>query len=123
LRWLSRPWAGSPLRCPSGASGFFAGVGPVAADLRVKHYARSQHHQRRWISGGSALALDFSTPNLSVPQYAVPVGPFGSACASGLATARTFSSGENWEGLRKVAIHMAGEFELFLKLPHDCSPP
>ena len=31
-----------------------------------------------------ALALDFSTTNLSTPQYAVPVGPFGSACASGL---------------------------------------
>ncbi len=50
-----------------------------------------------------ALALDFSTINLSAPQYAVPLGPFGSACTSGAATARIASSGENWEVLREVA--------------------
>ena len=40
----------------------------------------------------------------SETQYAVPLGPFGSACTSAPATARTSSSGENWEGLREVAM-------------------
>ena len=53
-----------------------------------------------------ALALDFSTVDLDAPQYAVPPGPFGSPCSSILTTpsAGLPRSGENWEGLRNVAL-------------------
>jgi phospholipase C len=51
-----------------------------------------------------ALALDFSTPDLSAPQYVVPPGPFGTACTSGVATPFAPTSGdENWNGLATVA--------------------
>lgn len=53
-----------------------------------------------------ALALDFSAADLSAPQYAVSPGPFGTLCTSAAPTpfAGTRSGGENWQGLRNVAM-------------------
>jgi len=52
-----------------------------------------------------ALALDFSTVDLDAPRYAVPPGPFGTPCSSIIAAPFAgVSSGENWGGLRKVAL-------------------
>ena len=53
-----------------------------------------------------ALALNFSNADLDAPQYAVPPGPFGAPCSSGVPTpfASTGSSVGNWEALRKVAL-------------------
>jgi len=52
-----------------------------------------------------ALALDFSTVDLDAPQYVVPPGPFGAPCSSIIPTPFAgVSSGENWGGLRKVAL-------------------
>jgi len=53
-----------------------------------------------------ALALDFSGTDLAAPQYAVPPGPFGTACTSMVPTpfSNTGSAGENWHALRDVAL-------------------
>lgn len=53
-----------------------------------------------------ALALNFSAPDLTAPQYAVPPGPFGTACTTGSSTpfASTRPSGENWAALGDVAM-------------------
>jgi len=53
-----------------------------------------------------ALALDFSVGDLAAPQYVVPPGPFGTVCSSGVPTpfTKTRSAGENWDGLRDVAL-------------------
>jgi phospholipase C len=53
-----------------------------------------------------ALALDFSVVDLAAPQYVVPPGPFGTVCSSGVPTpfTKTRSAGENWDGLRHVAL-------------------
>jgi phospholipase C len=53
-----------------------------------------------------ALALDFSVVDLAAPQYVVPPGPFGAPCISGVPTplTKTRSEGENWDGLRDVAL-------------------
>jgi phospholipase C len=52
-----------------------------------------------------ALALDFSLADLAAEQYAVPPGPFGTACISAtpLPFSNTRSAGENWDALRDVA--------------------
>jgi phospholipase C len=52
-----------------------------------------------------ALALDFSLADLAAQQYAVPPGPFGTACISEapMPFSNTRSAGENWDGLRDVA--------------------
>jgi phospholipase C len=49
-----------------------------------------------------ANALDFSTPNLRANQYAVPAGPFGSACAVST-PAPPGAGGENWAALLALA--------------------
>jgi phospholipase C len=53
-----------------------------------------------------ALALDFSLSDLTAPQYAVAPGSFGSVCTSTLTTPSPTarSAGENWDGLRNVAL-------------------
>jgi phospholipase C len=53
-----------------------------------------------------ALALDFWAVDLAAPQYAVPPGPFGAPCISEVSTplTKTRSAGENWNGLRDVAL-------------------
>ncbi|MFL6444334.1 MAG: alkaline phosphatase family protein [Candidatus Sulfotelmatobacter sp.] len=53
-----------------------------------------------------ALALDFSLSDLTAPQYAIAPGSFGSVCTSTLRTpsATTRSAGENWDGLRNIAL-------------------
>jgi phospholipase C len=52
-----------------------------------------------------ALALDFSLADLTAPQYQVPPGPFGAPCSSAVAAlSDTRSVGENWDGLREVAL-------------------
>ena len=53
-----------------------------------------------------ALALDFSATDLAAPQYAVPPGPFGTACMSMVPTpfSNTRSAGENWHALRDAAL-------------------
>lgn len=53
-----------------------------------------------------ALALDFSSLDVTAPQYSVPIGPFGSICLSGVTTpfAQTRSATENWNGLRSTAL-------------------
>ena len=53
-----------------------------------------------------ALALDFSLSDLTAPQYAVAPGTFGSVCTSTLTTpsATARSAGENWDGLRNIAL-------------------
>src|SRR5215813_6035998 len=53
-----------------------------------------------------ALALDFSVVDLAAPQYSVPPGPFGAPCNLGVSTplTKTRSAGENWDGLRDVAL-------------------
>ena len=53
-----------------------------------------------------ALALDFSAADLSSPQYAVPPGPFGTACTSVVPKpfSNTSSAGENWDALRDLAL-------------------
>ncbi len=45
-----------------------------------------------------ALELDFANPNLTVPQFTVPVGPFGGACQAGAPV-----TGEDWLPLRDLA--------------------
>jgi phospholipase C len=53
-----------------------------------------------------ALALDFSVPDVAAPQYAVPPGPFGSSCISGVPTpfAQADLASENWSSLRVQAF-------------------
>jgi phospholipase C len=53
-----------------------------------------------------ALALDFSVPDVAAPQYAVPPGPFGSSCISGVPTpfAQAGLASENWSSLRVQAF-------------------
>ena len=53
-----------------------------------------------------ASVLDFSSPDVTAPQYSVPSGPFGSICLSGVATPfeQTRSASENWDGLRSTAL-------------------
>jgi phospholipase C len=42
--------------------------------------------------------LDFASPDLRAPAYAVPAGPFGGACGAGA------ESEEEWSGLRDMAL-------------------
>jgi len=53
-----------------------------------------------------ALALDFSLRDLTAPQYAVAPGIFGNVCTSTITTpsATTRPAGENWDGLRNIAL-------------------
>lgn len=52
-----------------------------------------------------ATALNFSKPNLHAPQYSVPAGPFGSVCASTIASSplNTSSEGTEWAAIQSLA--------------------